>query len=217
MATLKNPQFAEKLPPTVTEMKRAPSGQPEDRHVARPPRDLPFLLDGDFLKVINDDNRTWDFRWGRKHYVLAPGEESFVPFEALVNALGDPRSVDNASVKYSDGQGNMGMVMDRHAEISRLYALYAIEGENMDELTMRAPRVRVETLAGQTIRFPSQLPDMLPFPVQLIDDHAVHSDSTRRMDELAAENMEYRDRIAVLEERMDRALASKEGVDATGE
>ena len=217
MVTLKNPEFAPTLPPTVTEMKRAGVSQPEDRHVARAPRDLPFLLDGDILKVTNDDNRHWDFRWARKHYVIAPGEFGWVPLEALVNARGDPRSVENASVKYSDGQGNMGIVMDRHAEISRLYALYAIEGENMDALTMKAPKVRVETMAGKTVRFPSQLPDMLPFPVQLIDDHAVHSDSTRRMDELAAENMEYRDRIAVLEDRMDRALASKEGVETTEE
>jgi glutamine amidotransferase len=31
---------------------------------------------------------------------------------------------------------------------------------------------------GQVVRFPSQMPDMLPWPAPLIDDHSVSSDTT---------------------------------------
>ena len=212
MANLKTPEFTQ-MPdiPMTTAMKRAGVSQPEDRHVAKPARDLPFLLDGDFLQVTNDDVKTWDFRWARKHYPISPNDTTFVPFEALVNALGDPRSMDNSLVKYSDGQGNKGIVMDRHAEITRLFALYAIENEDIDKMVTAAPRVTVKTLSGQVVRFPSQLPDMLPWPAPLIDDHAVNSDTSRMIDAVAAENSELRDSIARLEARLDKEIAGREG------
>lgn len=186
-----------------------------DRPVVDPPakaevlskaaaRDLPFLLDGDFLKVQNDGSTTVDFRWARKHYIIEPGGEMFVAFEALVDALGDPRSMEGQVVKYNDGQGSKGIVMERYAELSRLFARYAVEQENIDELVSRAPRVRVETLSGQKVIFPSSRPDMLPFPVPMIDERAVNSDTTRMIDSVAAENAELRDRAATLEERLDQ-------------
>jgi hypothetical protein len=210
MPTLKEPQFTD-LPPTVTQMKRAGVSQPEDRHVARPARDLPFLLDGDFLKVTNNDTRAWDFRWNRKHYVIESKAEGFVPFEALVDMLGDPRSMDNQLVKYNDGQGFKGIVMDRHAEITRLFARYAIENEDIDALVLAAPKVAVHTLAGQQIRFPSMNPDMLPLPTPMVDEHAVNTDTTKMIDQVAAENAELRDVVTRLEARLDREVAAREG------
>ena len=209
--TLVDPQFGT-VPPRLTEMKRGNVSQPEDRHVTRAPRDLPFLMDGDFLKVRNRDRKTWDFRWAKKHYTIAPDAEGFVPFEALVNSLGDPRSQDNALTKFSDGDGNKGIVMDRHAEITRLFAIYAIENEDMDKLVEAAPHVEVETLTGQRINFPVQRPDMLPYPVTLIDDHAVNSDTTRMIDQVAAENAELRTRMEELETRLHQEISAREGV-----
>jgi hypothetical protein len=209
MPALTKPEFG---PPTVTEMKRANVSQPEDRHTPKPARDLPFLMDGDFLDVTNEDQRTWDFRWAKKHYTIAPGDRMIVPFEALVNALGDPRSMDNQLVKFSDGQGNRGIVMDRYAEITRLFAMYAIENENMDDLVRAAPKISAKTLSGQAVRFPSQLPDMLAWPAPMIDPHAVNSDTSRMIDAVAAENEDMRERIALLEARLDESMKSREGV-----
>jgi hypothetical protein len=170
-------------------------------------------MDGDFLQVTNDDVKTWDFRWSRKHYVVPPNEQGFVPFEALVNSLGDPRSMENQIVKYSDGDGNKGIVMDRYNEITRLFAMYSVQNENLDELVDKAPKVTVRTLHGQMVRFPTQKPDMLPFPVTFIDEHSVNSDTMQITDRLAAENNEFRERIADLESKLDRAIQTREGVD----
>ncbi len=209
MAALDEPEFGDVM---VTEMKKSNVSQPEDRHKARPPRDLPFLMDGDWFSVTNNDVKTWDFRWARKHYILEPNETMMVPFEALVSALGDPRSMDNSLVKFSDGQGNKGIVMDRYTELTRLFAMYAIENESMDDLVKRAPKITAKTLKGQVVRFPSQMPDMLPFPVMLVDDHAINSDTTKMIDAVAAENQELRDSIARLEDRLDKEISGREGI-----
>ena len=209
---LKDPAFAG-LPPTVTEMKRAGVSQPEDRHQPRRPRDLPFLMDGDFFHVHNRDTKTLDFRWAKKHYTIEPGDEGIVPFEALVNQLGDPRSQDNMITKFSDGEGNRGVVMDRHAEITRLFAMYAVENEDLDTLVARAPRVTVTTLSGQAVQFPVSRPDMMPFPAALVDDHSVAADTTRMIDAVAAENAELRAELDEMRDRMDRELARREGVE----
>lgn len=166
-------------------------------------KDLPFLMTGDHLKVRNDGNRTIVFRWARKFYMVAPGEEEFVIFEALVDAMGDPRSMEAAVTPYNDGQGEKGIVMERYAELTRLFARYGVEQENLDELVRRAPTCMVETLSGQKVVFPSQRPDMLPFPVPLVDDHAVNADTTRMIDNVAAENAELRERSALQEDRLN--------------
>lgn len=212
MSTLKAPEFGVKSEPHTVAMKRAGVSQPEDRHVAKPIRDLPFLLDGDFLQVTNDDKRTWDFRWNRKHYPIEPGQQGFVPFEALVNSLGDPRSMDNQLVKFSDAEGTRGIIMDRHAEITRLFAIYSVENENLDELVTKAPKVEVRTLSGQMVRFPSQMPDMLPWPAPQVDPFHINSDTSRMIDEVAAQNEDLRGKIAQLEARLDDEVARREGV-----
>ena len=209
---LKDPAFAG-LPPMVTEMKKSGVSQPEDRHIPRRPRELPFLMDGDFFHVQNRDTKTHDFRWAKKHYIIEPGEEGIVPFEALVNQLGDPRSQDNMITKFSDGEGNRGIVMDRNAEITRLFAMYAIENENLDDLVASAPRVGVTTLAGQAVQFPVSRPDMMPFPAALVDDHSVNADTTRMIDAVASENAELRAELDEMRDRMDRELARREGVE----
>lgn len=212
MPLLKAPQFNDE-PPQVTEMKTANVSQPEDRHITRPARNLPFLMTGDFLEVKNHDQKTWDFVWDRRHYPVEPGGVSFVPFEALVDYLGDPRSQDDIVTKYMDGDGNKGIVMARYAELSRLFARYAIEDQSLDALVIAAPKVEVKTLTGQPVTFPCQRPDMLPWPTPMVDPHAVNSDTSQMIDRVAAENAELRDQIATLEKRMDTVLATREGVD----
>ena len=211
MPALSEPQFASRQV-MVTEKKMADVSQPEDRHVARPARNLPFLMEGDFLQVINRDMRTWDFPWDRKHYTVEPGATTFVPFEALVDNLGDPRSMDGKVQTFSDADNNRGVVMDRHWELMRLYARYAVENDILDDLVAKAPKVEVRTLAGQLVTFPSQRPDMQPWPTPQVNPHAVNADTTKMIDSVVAENAELRSQIDRLESRMDDALAQREGV-----
>ena len=126
---LAKPRFAPEPDMQVTTMPHGDPGQPEGKHVTRRPREaMPFLVDGDLLDVKNDDSKPVTFRWARRSYTVEPGESGFVPFEALVNSLGDPRSVENQVLRYDDGQGNRGQVMTRYDELCRLFAYYAVRG-----------------------------------------------------------------------------------------
>lgn len=212
MAALPEPQFADRQV-MVTEKKIAHVSQPEDRHVTRAARNLPFLMAGDFLKVDSQDVRTWDFVWERKHFTVEPHQSVFVPFEALVDNMGDPRSMDGQVQTFSDGDGNKGIVMDRHWELMRLFARYAVENDTLDELVEKAPKIHVETLTGQAVQFPSQRPDMMPWPTPQVNPYAVNADTTKMIDQVTAENAELRDNLARLEERMDAELALREGVE----
>ncbi len=212
MPFLKRPEFENE-----TKVEEQPIGniaQPEDK--IRPKssaRNLPFLMDGDFLQVINDDKRTWDFVWDKRHFPIEPGQMGFVLFEALVDMLGDPRSKDAELVKYQDSYGNKGIVMDRYAELSRLFGRYAVEGENIDELVQRAPKVRCATTLGQAVTFPCQNPSMIPWPTPMADPFHVNSDTTRMIDQVSAENADLRTKVDQLEASIDKILAAREGVE----
>jgi len=234
MPRLSDPEFGDPGPlmgghVATTEMPRGvPITQPEDRHLTKAtPRDAPFLLDGDLLMVTNDEDHAVSFRWARKTYVIEPGDKRPVPFEALVNGLGDPRSTDQAVTAFNDGNGNKGLVMDRYSEMSRLMAIYAIEGENLETwidrdgtrkpgLLDRIPRVRIETLAGQSVRFPGQNPNMLPLPAMVVDEHKINADTTKMIDAVASENEELRGRIEQLESFLQGEVARRAGVDPEG-
>lgn len=228
MAPLKTPQFAPEVDPQVeiTRKKVAHVMQPEDQHVTKSvSREQPFLLDGDFLLVTNvSDTETYSFRWARKFYIVAPGESKHVIFEALVDALGDPRSMDNEVVVFNDGNGSRGIIMERHNELSRLFGKYAVENERLDDtwdektqkmepglLTM-TPDVVCETMNGQHVTFPGLRPDMLPFPVPQVDEKNINVDTTKVLDRLAAENDELREQNRINTERLDALYAEREGV-----
>ena len=212
MANLKAPEFTE-MPdiPMTTAMKRAGVSQPEDRHVARAPRDLPFLIDGDILQVENEEKVTVLFRWARKAYACKPGEVTFVPFEALVNQLGDPRSVPGEVLSFDDGNGVKGVILSRYEELTRLFAMYGIEQENVDNLVQKAPKLTVRTMTGQKVNFPSMLPDMIGFPVNT-PENLVNSDVTRMHENLRSENEDLRERLERMESQMDEVIRSREGV-----
>lgn len=220
MPTLKTPEFAPSDPSVeVTRKKVAHVSQPEDRHVTKSiSRNQPFLLDGDFLLVTNltdpdgDDPQTYVFRWARKAYIVEPGGQKHVLFEALVDALGDPRSMDNEVVNFNDGNGSKGIVMERHSELSRLFGRYAIENENLDALVGKTPNVSCETLNGERVVFPGLRPDMLPFPVPQVDERKIDVDAKQVMDRLAADNDDLREQVRLTNERMDQLLSAREGV-----
>lgn len=211
MGQLAEPEFAPTSEVQVTRMRKGHVSQPEDRHVARAPRDLPFLIDGDILQVENEEKVTVLFRWARKAYACKPGEVTFVPFEALVNQLGDPRSVPGEVLSFDDGNGVKGVVLSRYEELTRLFAMYGIEQENVDNLVQKAPKLTVRTMTGQKVNFPSMLPDMIGFPVNT-PENLVNSDVTRMHENLRSENEDLRERLERMESQMDEVIRSREGV-----
>lgn len=78
---------------------------------------------GELLDVIEDKKDSFTLMWDSKPYVCPVEKPTFVLFEAMANALGDPRSSENmASIR--DASGNVFFVLDRATEVRRLRSLY---------------------------------------------------------------------------------------------
>lgn len=203
---LTKPRFAP-IPEMITT--EQPTGraisQPGDRHTPHGQRagDAPFIVDGDILDVYNDASLPTTFRWARRAYTVQPGDHAPVPFEALVDALGDPRSVDSATVRYDDGIGGHGLVATRYDELCRMFARYGVQNESIDDLQAsdKLPRVRCFTLRGERVNFPAERPDMTPLPVANEDEGKVSSDVTRMI-------AKERERGAAMEERLEALEAA---------
>ena len=211
-------------PVEVTTQRIGNVAMPEDRHTTRRVERNALLMDGDFLKVTNRDRKTVTFRWARKVYPIEPGTAMFVPFEACVEELGDPRSLDGERQKFNDGQGTQGIIMERYDELRRGFAKYGIANERIEGVTLSngeyqtglvdvTPRVEVETLQGVRIQFPFLKPDMTALPIINIDAKRVDSDSLRMNQELQAENDELRERQDRLEETVQALLAQREAAE----
>jgi hypothetical protein len=186
---------------------RGAVSQPEDRHRVRP-ADRPFLLEHDILRVENIDDVPWEFRWDRRRYMVRPGETGFVPFPAMVMAMGDPRAMENEMVRYNTEDGQRGVIFTRHEEFCRLFARYGIEQENLDDLIDFAPRLKCETMQGEPVHFPVQNPDMVAFPVpDAPQPGKEHSDTRRLMDRLQSDNEAMAQELA----EMRSLIASKLG------
>lgn len=224
MATLKEPQFADDLVLEAVPSRRHVT-QPKDKtRRLRPADDTPFLHTGDFLRVRNDDSKMIIFAWDGNQWAIAPNEEAIVPFEALVNALGDPRSMYGEMVRFTDAKGNKGFIAERHTDFRRLFALYGVANENLDDeseaahvlaktpitedcsLVSRAPKVTVTTQKGTKVIFPTQIPDMIPYPVESGKDRAGIVDQRRAVDKLQAENAALLDRMEAMEKMLNERL-----------
>ena len=203
----------------VTDMKVGHVTQPEDRQVPRRlrPDERPLLMDGDMLDVTNDSSQTIAFRWARKTYAIEPGQQGFVVFEALADALGDPRSQDGQMTRYDDGAGNRGIVPNRYDELCRMFARYGVKNESMDELAEKAPRVRVTTLHGQPVVFPAVNPASTAYPVANADEGNVSSDVSRMFTKATAENAELRDRLERLEAALEATYIERENAPSASE
>jgi hypothetical protein len=203
---------------TTTSPMRAHVSQPEGREITRAASET-FLTASDILAVTNDDDRTWVFAWNGVEYPVQPTQTGWVPFPALADKLGDPRSMVGQRVRFSDGHGNRGLVMDRYTELARLFGVYGIRNENMQDtdapsipaekgkptsLVGRAPRVRVQTLSGTEITFPIHRPDMVALPVTDEEASKVPADSRRMADELREEVVSQRKEIERLSRLIER-------------
>jgi hypothetical protein len=219
------------LPPSssvdVTYQPRPGDDQPsEPRNTVKTvSRDKPFLMDDDWLYVTNQETYPVEFRWARKHYVCQPGETIPVLFQALVNKLGDPRSVDGAQQNYDDGNGNHGKIMERYDYLKSLFAYYGVEEERLETFTRPdgrtiqglydvVPKVAVTTFSGQPVQFPCYDKDMLAFPVANANKRAVNSDVTRMMESLEAENDALRGQVETILNRLDAMTQAQQGTEA---
>ena len=168
-------------------------------------RDLPSLIPGDTLSVRNDSKAPVEFAWNRRRWVVSPGQDKMVPFEAIVNVLGDPRSDDEPAM-YDDGNGNAGQVVRRQDELSRLFARYGIEFEDKGELVRAVPTLLVRhPETDHTITFPAQDPTMIAYPV-LNTQQRDMTGQRRAVDALQAENAELRANQDRLEKMMQEVL-----------
>ena len=197
---------------TVVAMKsRGAVSQPEHRHRART-AERPFLLEHDILKVTNVDNVDWEFKWDRRKYLVkAGGGVGFIPFPALVNKLGDPRSTEGMMTRFNTDDGQRGVIGTRYDSLASLFAHYGIANENVDELVDFAPKVEVRTMdTDEIVNFPSQDPNMLPWPVPDSPQPGRENTDTRRLVErLSAENDDARAEIAELRDMVRDRLGDQ--------
>ena len=198
------------VPPVVTltsYRSRGAVSQPEDRVRSRDVQ-TPFLLDRDVCLVENCDEVDWEFKYDRRQYKIAVGKEGLVPFPALVNALGDPRSVPNEQTRFRTENGETGIILTRHESIRTLFARYSVENENVQDLVDFAPRVVVRHQeTGEVITFPAQDPDCRPWPVpQHAQPGRENMPDHRLLEQTVAENQAMRSEMAEMRAMMNRLL-----------
>ncbi len=166
-------------------------------------QELPALIPGDVLSVKNDDTQAVEFAWNRRRWVVEPGQTKSVPFEAIVNVLGDPRSDDLPAV-YNDGNGNSGQVMRRGDELGRLFARYGVWFEDRGELVKAAPKLVVTHPENDyRIQFPAFDPEMEPYPVLNVGEKEL-TGQRRALDSVMSENAQMRKEL----ERMNGLITS---------
>ena len=204
-----SPKLAGDLPPSkargaappkvnVTSMKaRGAVTQPEDRHRTHQV-ERPFLMEETILKVLNVDNVPWEFKWNRMSYLVKPGETKFVPFEAIVLKMGDPRSMPEMVTRFSSEDGRHGIIATRYDSLVTLFAHYGIANEDIGELVDFAPKLEIRTMAeDMVVQFPAQNPEMVAWPVpQVPVPGRENSDTRRLLDGLAEENRAMREELA---------------------
>lgn len=230
MPALKEPRFAgatrERGVPTrgvqITPMaSRRGVTQPEDRHRLQEVR-RPYLLEHDMLLVTSIDDVTWKFAWDHRTYLLKPGETLPLPLPAVVNALGDPRSAVGEIIDYHAETGERGAIPPRYEQLTQLFARYGIIDEDVTALVDFAPKVTVTTMTGETVVFPSQNPEMAPWPVPHVAEPGREQpvDQKEAVSQLQAENAAMRaelDRMhARINERLGGSTADADDEDGPG-
>jgi hypothetical protein len=122
------------------------------------PTTQPTVRIGDLLRVTNEDTRIFRGMWDLVDYVIPPGGEEVMPFEAVKCFFGDPRAGKDVA-RVVDRYGQSGYLPDRASEVRRLRLLYAHgfgdytgqEGPERVWEPNKVPHVRVETLKGERL------------------------------------------------------------------
>jgi hypothetical protein len=171
----------------------------------------PFLGENDLVMVENLDDVSWRFEWDKRAYDVSPGQHPMpVPFPAVVNAMGDPRSAKGMELSFRAEDGTSGMIESRHNSIVRLFARYQITNEDVDALVDFAPKLRVTTMQGDAIIFPAQNPNHEPWPVPNTPEPGREApiSVTEAVSEARAENALLREQMAHLQRLVDDRLGT---------
>ena len=169
---LQSPQYPAEVQESKRGLKKADlvvpgarRGIAEDRStLARTQPGKPFLGANDMVIVKNVDNVTWRFEWDRRKYDIKPSASLQIPFPAVINAMGDPRSVEGGEITFRTENGERGVIQSRYDTLMMLMSRYGIEGENVQALVDFAPKIEVTTLTGMDVSFPVQNPGMTAWP-----------------------------------------------------
>lgn len=115
-----------------------------------------MLAAGDFVQVElldvegNADYPQITLGWANKEYVILRGKKAIVPFEAMCNRFGDPRSGTIITPIREPGGDATGWIPDRKSEVARLRLLWGAHADNypsFDDITV--PLVWVTDLQSQ--------------------------------------------------------------------
>jgi hypothetical protein len=159
-------------------------------------RDVPTRAkSGDVATVTRDNEKPLTLMWDSRPYVCPVGKETFVPFEAMMVAFGDPRSTENMR-SIRDVAGNVMFVSDRATEVRRLRTLYDNQIGPEDQILF-APEATVADVEGEAISTVLNDPEgeaVYPVPTTALD-----------RDQLLAQLQR--------QQRMIEALAAAQGVD----
>lgn len=137
------------------------------------PGPMPEL--GETLRVVSmEETVTLRFDWNSRPYVIPPGGEAYMPFDAVKLYTGDPRSAGRIATTR-DSIGIVSFLADRATEVRRLRLLYAapfgeyMSGQDLGGIflpdvasrsefqvasawkNVRIPKVAVYNIAGQQI------------------------------------------------------------------
>lgn len=107
------------------------------------------LKPGDVVRVHNLDDTDYEFMWDSVGYVVPANGDGMMPFEAMANWFGDPRSTSSIR-SNTDHKGLRGWIPDRETEVRRLRMKYGVE--QGDERVIREhPNVEVYTASGERV------------------------------------------------------------------
>jgi len=186
------------------------------------------------LMVTNVDHREVTWVYAQRSYTFKPGDRPKpVKLEVIIKYLGDPRSAYGSRNVYRiPGESHPGVVPDRYSERRRLSVLYGIyEGmmSRMENVKFRdiprdrtdpnrdlfpgmksdwfvVPRMKVQNLDGNEIKFPVFFPDAHPYRYDS-EAEQMGGDTAQEIQRLRALVAKYGDRIEALEDMDERGEA----------
>lgn len=126
----------------------------------------------ELLRVHNNTDQTIEFRFASRTHRVKPNQDQFVPFEAVVISLGDPRSGPQPARIPLDSGGFL-TIPGRKSELRRLstvYGTYDEENPASIKEVWNYPHVTVTNMEGdEPIVFPADDPECSQFDPMEVD------------------------------------------------
>lgn len=151
------------------------------------------------LKVQNNStDKQYMFAHNSQRWIIKPGAIAYVPFEAVLRSLGDPRTGPQPTRQTPEGGGKPMIIPARQEEINRLATLYGTYTLDVDAppqdggptLRQRMPDVTVTNMDDETpILFPCDDPHCTKYlPAE--EDQSVMANMTRQLERMKRQQIE---------------------------